>query len=283
MSAPAPRPAPALEAEEDVGHDADLNTFQKTAISLVSPQLLNNVPHPWRIFLLLVILNIGSMGGLVWYMKKNNCVLNTEFGVEVFNYGMWYRALDSDSFGCLRMFGEFRFPTNNKNGTKYGDPGRGPILDGYETVQNFTGTNLKGGAVVGGEVRDGVTMPTRGLAPGEILYLEYFHYIPCFPNADPTNLSYFMRIYFHVTGDLKAEHLWCDEWSPEQMKRERYPTASTCNKLFARQHTQTLWDGDGVVMGIRGGNLIQSNFLTFCIYPSPMAPICEVLKARGTF
>ena len=60
---------PSMEQNEEAEHehhDADLNTFQKTTISLVAPQLLNNVPNPWYVFLVLMLLDIAALGGLFW-------------------------------------------------------------------------------------------------------------------------------------------------------------------------------------------------------------------------
>ena len=116
---------------EDEHHQAKLTTTQRATISLVAPQLLNNVPHPWCVFLFLMSLNIAAFSGLVWFVYIKNCP-TSHAGLQMMNLVQWERILNDDSFNCLRVAGSFR----------YGDVGA--FQSNNSQVWTGTGTHISG-------------------------------------------------------------------------------------------------------------------------------------------
>ena len=125
-SVPSSRSPPEPDEVEE-HHDAKLSVFQQSAISIAAPQLLNNVPHPWPVFLFLVFLHILLAVGGVTY-AYSACVIDRSSGVELITYSMWKRIVQSGMFHCLRMKG--KIPTVNDRRYIGAGPGSGDVIAG---------------------------------------------------------------------------------------------------------------------------------------------------------
>ena len=219
---------------EDEHHQAKLTTTQRATISLVAPQLLNNVPHPWCVFLFLLSLNVAAFSGLVWFVYIANCP-TTQAGLQMMNLVQWERILTTDSFSCMRLTGSYRFGTFN-SGTAVNVDRRSGAATSNETWTG-TGTRISGAVRKsdGKEPGDlkGPGRVTRGLAVGRRLYLDLPHFVPCIPQTPTETTAHdpsfiFLSMYFNVTGDRKLERLWCPGWSPAELRATRYPNIEEC-------------------------------------------------------
>ena len=246
------------QGDEDEPPQAKLTTTQRATISLVAPQLLNNVPHPWCVFLFLVSLNVAAFSGLVWFVYVENCP-TTDTGMSMITYSQWKTILSSDSFNCLRVTGAFRYGNVGQINRMGGNPAQW-------TGTHISGAVRKSDGTEPGDLK-GPGRVTRSLAVGQRLYLDLPHFVPCIPG--PT--LHFMQMYHNITGDLKAERLWCHGWSPEDLG-PRFPNIEECAAVSGSGETDTK-------EGVHTGTFLHELFLFPIIYEQKNCP--KLISALG--